>query len=113
VVIFREAFSSFDPSIHGWHHTRKKTLAKINNPPPPLRMCYCLGKACPARGGGGGGGTPKFLLSISAANPTYIPHTMPEDIQECMCAFLVQHGSALAILADAKQNIHASSNPRW
>ncbi len=38
---------------------------------------------------------------------------MLEDIQECMCAFLVQHGSALAVLADAKQNIHASSNPRW
>ncbi len=33
-------------SIYGWHHTRKKTLAKINN--PPLRMCHYLGKACPA-----------------------------------------------------------------
>jgi tRNA U34 5-methylaminomethyl-2-thiouridine-forming methyltransferase MnmC len=41
VVVFREAFSS-DPSIHpsvlssihGWHHTRKKTLAEINKPPP-------------------------------------------------------------------------------
>ncbi len=32
-------------SIHG-------TLAKINKPPPPLRMCRCLGKACLAGGGG-------------------------------------------------------------
>jgi hypothetical protein len=25
--------SSVPKSIHGWHHTRKKTLAEINNPP--------------------------------------------------------------------------------
>ncbi len=45
-----ETFSinpSVPSSIHGWHHIGKKTLAKINNP-PPLRMCRCLGKACPA-----------------------------------------------------------------
>ncbi len=55
VVIFREIFSSCDPSIHpsipssihGWHHTRNKTLAEINNP-PLLHLCHCLGKACPA-----------------------------------------------------------------
>jgi hypothetical protein len=42
VVVFREAFSrdlSIHPfvstSIHGWHHTGKKTLTEINNPPPP------------------------------------------------------------------------------
>ncbi len=32
----REAFSihpSVPSSIHGWHHTGKKTLAEINNPP--------------------------------------------------------------------------------
>jgi hypothetical protein len=41
---FREVFSrdpsihpSIPSSIHGWHHTRKKTLAEINK--PPLRMC--------------------------------------------------------------------------
>ncbi len=46
----REAFfhPSVPSSIHGWHHTGKKTLAEINTPPPPLRMCRCLGKACPA-----------------------------------------------------------------
>jgi hypothetical protein len=46
VVIFREAFShdlSIHPSIvplsiHGWHHTGKKTLAKINNP----SFCACV-----------------------------------------------------------------------
>ncbi len=38
---------SVPSSIHGWHHTGKKTLAEINNPPPPpLHMCQCLGKAC-------------------------------------------------------------------
>jgi hypothetical protein len=47
---------SVPSSIHVWHLTRKKTLAEINNPPPTLlRMCRCLGKACPAPGGG----TPK------------------------------------------------------
>jgi hypothetical protein len=50
VVVFCEAFHPSVPSsIHGWHHTRKKTLAEINN--PPLRMCRCLGMACPAPGG--------------------------------------------------------------
>jgi len=47
----------------------RKTLAEINlTPPRPLllRMCRCLGKACPAQGGG----TPKILISISATNPT-------------------------------------------
>ncbi len=40
---------SVSSSIHGSHHTRKNTLAKINTPPPPpLCMCRCLGKACPA-----------------------------------------------------------------
>ncbi len=49
-----EAFHpSIPSSIHGWHHTGKKTLVEINNPAPraPLRMCCCLGKACPALGG--------------------------------------------------------------
>jgi hypothetical protein len=46
--------------IHGWHHTWKKTLAEINNP-PPFRMCCSLGKAWSALGGG----TPKILISIS------------------------------------------------
>jgi hypothetical protein len=42
---------------------------------------------------------PKILISISATNPTYILHTMFEDIQECMHALIAQHGSALAALA--------------
>ncbi len=49
-IVFREAFSIHpfvSSSIHGWHHTGKKTLTEINNP-PPLCMCRCLGKACPA-----------------------------------------------------------------
>jgi hypothetical protein len=33
VIVFSEAFSR-DPSIHPWHHTGKKILAKRNNPPP-------------------------------------------------------------------------------
>jgi hypothetical protein len=49
-LFFVKLFSSRDASIHpfvlssinGWHHTGKKTLAEINNPPPPLRMCRCL-----------------------------------------------------------------------
>jgi hypothetical protein len=91
VVVFREVFSrdpfihpSVPSSIHGWHHIGKKTLIEINNPSPLLRMCCCLGKACP-----GLGGTPKILISISATNPTYIFHTMPEDIQKCWGIFVV------------------------
>ncbi len=38
-------------SIHGWHHTWKKTLVQIINNPPPLRMCRYLGKTCPGPGG--------------------------------------------------------------
>jgi hypothetical protein len=59
---------SVPSSIHGCHHTRKKTMAEINNPPPPRYMCRCLEKACPARGGF----IPKILISISATNPIYI-----------------------------------------
>ena len=69
-------------------------------------MCHCLGKACPAQGGG----TPKILISISATNPTYILHTMPEDIQEHMCALIMQHGSALAALAALRQQPEAQRN---
>jgi hypothetical protein len=29
-------------SIHGWHHTRKKTLAEINNTPPPFCACVVV-----------------------------------------------------------------------
>jgi hypothetical protein len=41
--------SSVPSSVHGWHHTRKKTLVEINNPPPCA--CVVLGKAYPALGG--------------------------------------------------------------
>jgi hypothetical protein len=41
---------------------------------------------------------PKILISI--INPTYILHTMPEDIQESMCAFI---GNDLATLAALRQ----------
>jgi hypothetical protein len=111
MVVFCEVFSSHDLSIHpsirlsvpssiyGWHHTRKKTLVEINNPLPPLRMCCCLRKACPAPGGG----TPKILISILGTNPTYILHTMPKNIQEHMCALIMQHGSALAALVALRQ----------
>jgi hypothetical protein len=33
---FSWSFPSISSSIYGWHHTRKKTLAEINNLPPPL-----------------------------------------------------------------------------
>jgi hypothetical protein len=59
---------AFHPSIHGWHHTGKKNLAKINNP-PPLRMCRCLGKACP-RGGRKG---EDFDINISNKPNIYLP----------------------------------------
>jgi hypothetical protein len=42
---------------------------------------------------------PKILISILTTNPTYILHKMLEDIQERMCAFIVQHGNVLATLA--------------
>jgi hypothetical protein len=38
---------------------------------------------------------PKILISISTINPTYILHTMLEDIQESMRALI---GSALVAL---------------
>jgi hypothetical protein len=110
VVVFREAFSS-DPSIHpsvlssihGWHHTRKKTLAEINKPPPFAHVSMSR-KGMP---GPRGGGTPKILISISITNPTYILHTMPENIQERMRAFIAQHGSGLATLAILHQQLEA------
>jgi hypothetical protein len=39
------------------------------------------------------GATPKILISILATNPTYILHTMPEDIQERMRALIAQQGT--------------------
>ncbi len=53
------------------------------------------------------GGTPKILISILATNPTYILHTMPEDIQERMRALIVQHGTTLAALATLRQQLEA------
>jgi hypothetical protein len=47
----------------------KKENPGRNNTPPFLRMCHCLGKACPAQGGGG---HPQDFDTISATNPTYI-----------------------------------------
>jgi hypothetical protein len=55
-------------SIHGWHHTGKKTLAAINT---PLRMCHCLGKACLA-GGGGWGHPQDFYINISNKPNIYL-----------------------------------------
>jgi hypothetical protein len=71
----------------------KKTLVEINNP-LSLRMCHCLGKASPAPGGGH---PQNFDINISN-KPTYILHTMLEDIKKRMCALIAQHGSALAAL---------------
>jgi hypothetical protein len=84
-------------SIHGWHHTEKKTLAKINNPPSAHVLLSKKGMPGPR------GGTPKILISISTTNPTYILHTMLKDIQEHMYALIVQHGNALAALATLQQ----------
>jgi hypothetical protein len=50
---------------------------------------------------------PKILISISTTNPTYIFHTMPENIQEHMRALIVQHGSALAALVALRQQLEA------
>ncbi len=40
VVVFHEVFfhPSVPSSIHGWHHTGKKTLAEINNPSPSAHV---------------------------------------------------------------------------
>jgi hypothetical protein len=40
----------------------------------------------------------KILISRSARNPTYILHTVPEDLQECRRALIAQHGNVLAAL---------------
>jgi hypothetical protein len=53
---------------------------------------------------------PKVLISISATNPTYILHTMFEDIQEHMCALITQHGSALVVLVALRQQPKAQQN---
>jgi hypothetical protein len=50
---------------------------------------------------------PKILISISTTNPTYILHTMPEDIQECMCALI---GSALVSLVALRQQQETQQN---
>jgi hypothetical protein len=52
---------------------------------------------------------PKILILISATNPTYILHTMPEDIQEHMHALI---GSALAALAALRQQPKAQQNDK-
>jgi hypothetical protein len=46
---------------------------------------------------------PNILISILATNPTYILHTMFEDIQERMRALIAQHGSALVTLVALRQ----------
>jgi hypothetical protein len=83
---------SIHPSIHGWHHTRKKALVEKNNPPFVHVLLFRKGMPGPRWG------TPKILISISTTNPTYILHIMPEDIQEHMCALIAHHGSAFAAL---------------
>jgi hypothetical protein len=41
----RGRIETFHPSIHPWHHTRKKTLAKMNKPrPPPLSAHLSLSR---------------------------------------------------------------------
>ncbi len=50
---------------------------------------------------------PTILISISATNPTYIFHTMLEDIQERMHALIAQHGSALVALVALWQQLEA------
>jgi hypothetical protein len=57
MVVFCEAFScdlSIHPSIssfiHGWHHIGKKTLTKLNNPPPSAHVSLSK-KGIPSPGG--------------------------------------------------------------
>jgi hypothetical protein len=50
---------------------------------------------------------PKILISILATNPTYILHTMLEDIQEHMHAFITERGNALAVLVALWQHPEA------
>jgi hypothetical protein len=43
-------FPSIPSSIHGWHHTGKKTLAEVNNPPPPSAHVSLSRKGMPRPG---------------------------------------------------------------
>jgi hypothetical protein len=53
---------------------------------------------------------PKILISISSINPTYILHTLLEDIQECMRALIVHHGNVLVVLVGFWQQLKAQQN---
>jgi hypothetical protein len=72
VIVFREAFSSCDSSIHpfvpssihGWHHIRKKTLAEINNPLLSVHVSLSR-KGMPGPEWGGGGHPQDFDINIS------------------------------------------------
>ncbi len=80
-------------------------MAKKKNPSPYVHVSLSR-KGMP----GPGGAPPKILISISATNPTYILHTMPENIQERMRALIVQHDNALAALAALWQQPEAQQN---
>jgi hypothetical protein len=55
---------SIPSSIHGWHHTGKKTLAEINNPPLPSAHVSLSKKGMPGPRGGGGGQPQYFFIKI-------------------------------------------------
>jgi hypothetical protein len=83
---FVKLFHVTCPSIHGWHHTGKKTLTEINIPPSP-RMCQCLGKVCLAPGGGGGGvwAPPRFSVARVPMNTCGMWYI--ERFWKCSCSY--------------------------
>jgi hypothetical protein len=46
---------------------------------------------------------PKILILLSVTNPTYILHTMPENIQEHIHALIAKHGNVFATLVALRQ----------
>jgi hypothetical protein len=55
-----------------------------------------------------GGATPKILISILATNPTYILHTMLEDIQKCWGIFAVFDLLHYMLLSHGSQAVQTS-----
>ncbi len=54
-----------------------------------------------------------FLRTLAQKSATETPRPkMPEDIQECMCALIAQHGSALAALTALRQHLEAQRNDK-
>ncbi len=84
-IVFGEAFHpSIPSSIHGWHHTGKKTLGEINN--PPFAHVSLSRKGMP---GPKGGHPQDFDINISNKPNIY----MPSPVFSMVSCMLLSHGS--------------------